>query len=133
MKYRTSFAEFTVHADNILEMVINEGVVVSLEMIEEIDHFIAQYFTEDFILLINGINNYTYSYEAQLCIASNEYLKGIAFLYYSNKTLEVIEQLKAHRKMDNWNSKTFSGLELGRQQAYTWSKNELSSLSLKVN
>lgn len=133
MKYRLSFAEFTMHSGNVLEMLVNDGVEISLEMIEESDRFIAENFNDDFILLINGINNYSYTYEAQLCIASNENIKGIAFLYYSKEGLDAINQLKARRKMDNLNCKTFSGLELGSQQAYAWSNNELSTLGLSVN
>jgi len=133
MQYNLSFAQFTIHSDNILEMLVNDDTEVTLEMIAESDRFITEYFPNNFVLLINSINNYTYSYEAQLCIGSHENLTGIAFLYYSQSDLDVINQLKAKRKMDNWNSKTFSGLELGWQQAYAWSKNELSYLGINVS
>mgnify|MGYP000008783740 CR=1 FL=1 len=131
MKHRLSFGHFNILSENILEVVADEGVEMTLEMIEECHQFVEQHFTDDFGMLVNRVNNYTYSFEAKLSIASYEHLKAIAFVYYSPDCKEVAEELYQIRSLDEWNFRVFSGLELGWQQAYTWLQQEL--ISVKVN
>ncbi len=126
MKHRLSFGCFSILSDNIVEVVVDEGVEMSLEMIDECHHFIVSHFKEDFGMLINRVNNYTYSYEAKLSIASYENLKALAFVYYSESSKAVSENLYQLRSLDQWNYKLFSGLELGWQQAFDWLQQELS-------
>jgi hypothetical protein len=76
-------------------------------------------------MLINRINEYTYSYEAQLSIGSYEGLKAIAFVYYSDKSKVILEKINLTQAYDKWNSSIFSGLELEWQQAFQWLKHEL--------
>ena len=125
MEHRLSFGYFTLLADNIVEVTIDDGVELSLEMVEECDGFFKAHIFGDFGMLINRINEYTYSYEAQLSIGSYEGLKAIAFVYYSDKSKSLVEKINLTRAYDNWNSSLFSGLELEWQQALQWLKNEL--------
>ena len=67
------------------------------------------------------------SFAAKLSIASYENLKALAFVVYSKDGLAVTESLNKAREMDNWNTKVFSGLELGWQQAYEWLQHELAT------
>ncbi len=131
MKHRLSFADFNILAENILEVVVDDGVEMTLEMIEECHQFVADNFVGDFGMLINRINNYTYTYEAQLSIASYEGLKAIAFVYYNLHSKNVTEKLHQTRQSDQWNYQLFSGLELGWQNAHEWLQKELASV--KVN
>jgi len=125
MKHRLSFGYFNILASNILEVVVDEGVDMTLEMIEECHHFIEHNFTGNFGMLINRVNHYTYSYEAKLSIASYDNLKAIAFVYYSSDSKSITEQLYKLRALDSWNYKIFSGIELGWQQAYSWLEQQL--------
>lgn len=125
MKHRLSFGYFTLLAENIVEVTIDEGVEVSLEMIEESDLFLKAHVFSDFGMLINRINEYTYSYEAKLTMGSYTGLKAIAFVYYSDESKSLIEKINVMRALDNWNSSIFSGLELEWQQALKWLQNEL--------
>jgi len=125
MKHRLSFGYFTLLAENIVEVCIDDGVELSLEMVEECDEFFKAHIFGDFGMLINRINNYSYSYEAQLSIGSYQGLKAIAFVYYNDECKALVEELKVVRALDNWNSKLFSGLELGWQQALAWLEQEL--------
>jgi hypothetical protein len=126
MKHRLSFGYFNLLTDNILEVTVDEGVVMTLEMIEECHQFVDKYLTHNFGMLINRINNYNYTYEAQLSIASYQGLKAIAFVYYDATAKETIQNLQEKRMSDAWNYQIFSGLELGWQQAFQWLENELS-------
>ena len=131
MKHRLSFGYFKIIDDNILEVVADEGIEMTLEMIEECHQFVDSHFKDDFCMLVNRVNNYTYSFEAKLSIASYEYLKAIAFVYYSSDSKSVTEELYQLRAFDEWNFRAFSGLELGWQQAFEWLQQEL--ISVKVN
>ncbi len=94
MKHRLSFGHFNILSEKILEVVADEGVEMTLEMIEECHRFVNKHFNDDFGMLVNRVNNYTYSFEAKLSIASYENLKAIAFVYYSPDTKNVNEQFK---------------------------------------
>jgi hypothetical protein len=131
MKHRLSFGYFKILADNMLEVVADEGVEMTLEMIEECHQFVDTHFTDDFGMLVNRVNDYTYSFEAKLSIASYQYLKAIAFVYYSSDSKKATEELYQLRAFDEWNFRVFSGLELGWQQAFDWLQQEL--ISVKVN
>ncbi len=125
MKHRLSFAYFNKLAGNILEIVVDDKIEISLEMIEECHQFIADHFPHEFGLLINRVNNYTYSYEAKLSIASHDKLKAMAFVYYSQQGKLLTEKLTEVRANDAWNWRIFSGVELGWQQAYSWLQQEM--------
>lgn len=128
MKHRLSFGYFNILADNILEVTVDQGVEMTLEMIEECSDFISAHFRGDFGMLINRINRYTYTYEAQLSIASYEGLKALAFVFYSPECEKATRKLQQLRAVDKWNARLFSGLELGWQQAYDWLQQEMNQV-----
>lgn len=128
MKNRLSFASFNLVNDNILEVIIDEGINLTLEMVEECYSFVNQHIRHDFGLLIHKINNYDYTFEAKLSMASFEHMKAIAFVYYCDKGKKVSQELQDLRAMDGWNQKNFSGLELGWQKAQQWLAKELNPL-----
>ncbi len=130
MKHRTSFAFYNKLSENIIEVIADEGVEITLEMIDEGHEFIEKYIEGDFALLVNRINTYSYSYEAKLSIASHEGLKAIAFVYYNNESQHAIDDLQNTRVMDKWNAKTFPGMELGWQQAYDFLEEEMAALNV---
>lgn len=130
MKHRLSFGFFNIFANNIIEVTVDENIEMTLEMVEECHEFINKHVVDDFAMLINRINNYTYTYEAQLSIASHEGLKAMAFVCYSEKSELVTKQLQDSRSFDQWQHPIFSGLELGWQQAYQWLESEL--LTIKI-
>ncbi|MDG1750714.1 MAG: hypothetical protein P8I03_03510 [Thalassotalea sp.] len=130
MKHRLSFGHFNILSENILEVVADEGVEMTLEMIEECHQFVDKHFADDFGMLVNRVNNYTYSFEAKLSIASYAHLKAIAFVYYSPDSKDVTEDLYQLRAFDEWNFRAFSGLELGWQQAYNWLQQELTTVKM---
>jgi len=124
-KYRLSFAYINILFGNIAEVVIDNSVTVSLEMVEELDKFLTNSFDSQYALLINKLNDYNFSFEAMFSVASHENIQAIAVINYSKEgeimTLDIIEQ----RKIDQLNIKMFSGLDLGYQQSINWLKNQL--------
>lgn len=130
MKHRLSFGYFNILAEDILEVIVDDGVELTLEMLEESHQFVDEHFSRQFAMLINKVNNYTYSYEAQLSLGSYEGLKAIAFVCFSSEDSENIEKLLEMRATDALNAQIFSGLELGWQQARTWLQNNLTTLAV---
>ena len=125
MKKRLTFADFTLLEGNIVEVVVDENIQMTLEMVEECHRFIDKYCQHDFALLINRVNHYDYSYEAKLSLASYENLKAIAFVYYTVEGKNQVQQLAKMRAHDKWNVQAFSGLNMGWQEAYNWLQHEL--------
>jgi len=123
--HKLSFADFIIHEGNILEVKVHTGIEMSLEMIDECSHFVEQYITSDFGMLVNKVNNYTYSYEAQLCLASYANLKAIALVHYSSQGLYTSTSIVKIRSLDLKNIETFAGKDHGWQEAMNWLKQEL--------
>lgn len=126
MKHELSFGYINLLSNNIAEVIVNNNVVMTLEMVEEYDAFLMSHFHERFGLLINKINQYSYTFEAKLNICSVAGLSAMAVVLYNLENKESTNNLINIRKVDNWNIKQFSGLELGWQQGLSWLKHELS-------
>jgi len=128
MKYCLDFATFNIWPNKIIEVVINEGVVITLEMCEEVRKLLAPVKSNDFACLINKVNDYTLSFESQLNMLSESNIKAIAFVYYTDKAKMQSENLIQLRKVDKWNAKLFSGREMGWQEAHDWLNSEMNKL-----
>jgi len=131
IKYQLSFAQINQLNENMAEIIIGANVVISLEMTEEYEHFMAENFTTNYTILVNKINNYDFSFEAKLSIASHENLTAIAVVTYNNKSQKSVEEIAAIRQQDGWNLKIFNGLNFGRQQGLQWLQSELNRKKLK--
>jgi len=129
MKHTLSFCSINILTDAIAEVIINKDIIVSMEMVEEYEAFLSAKFTKAFGLLVNKIHTYHFSFEAKLCINSHEHLKAIAVVNYNEKGEQVTNSIVKVRAIDQWNLRTFSGLELGWQQGLDWLKKELSATS----
>ena len=127
MKHELSFGYIILLSENIAEVVVNQNIVMTIEMVEEYDCFLKCHFNNDFGLLINKINHYTQTFEAQLSIASLSGIKAIAVVTYNQNCKQVTNTLENKRKIDHWNLKQFSGLELGLQSGLSWLEQELSN------
>ncbi|MDP7593093.1 MAG: hypothetical protein QF552_10460 [Litorilituus sp.] len=127
MKYKLSFCTVNRLSDQIAEVIVNSGIEISIEMVEELEVFFAEYFTQPFGVLINKVNHYYYAFEAKLVIGSHAHLKAIAVVNYSKEDQDFTDNFVKIRTVDQWNIQSFSGLDLGWQQAYEWLKKELST------
>jgi len=128
MNHQLSFAQIKIHSNNIAEVMVNDGVEITLAMVDEYDEFLMHHFKNKFGLLINKINRYAYTYEAKLSIASLDNICAMAVINYHYQASDSTNRLKNLRVNDNWNLKEFSGLELGYQQGLQWLKQQLVSI-----
>lgn len=126
-KYQLSFAKVNILSEHIAEVIVGQDVVISLEMSEEFDDFLTRFFSDNFALLINKINEYDFSFEAKLSVASHENLAAIAVVTYDNQSKASVGKIAAIRQRDGWNLKVFDGLNLGWQEGLDWLQGELNS------
>ncbi len=131
MKYPLSFGYINILGDNIAEVIVDEGTVMTLEMCEEYDEFLIEYFTEPFAILVNKLHNYSYTFEAKLHIASLENLKAFAVVTYNKEGVEKTKDIAKIRASDGWNLKEFSGLQMGRKKAVKWLEKELNTVKVE--
>jgi len=125
MNHNLSFAKVIILNESVAEVIVGQGIEVSLEMSEEYNDFLAEKFPNNFAVLINKINDYDFSFEAKLNMASHENLKAIAVITYDKEGTKSVEDIAAMRQLDGWNLKVFDGLNLGRQDGLIWLENEL--------
>jgi len=126
-KHRLSFADVNIISDSIAEVIIDEGIEVSIEMVEEYDNYLACIFNSNYAILMNKINNYSYSPEAQFIMGSTKSIIAIAAVNYNEQGRKSSKAITQKRIVDRLNFRTFSGLELGWQDAITWLKQELAN------
>jgi hypothetical protein len=126
MKYRLDFVTFNILPNNIIETIIDEGATLTLEMSEEVRKTLAPVKANGFACLFNNINNYKLSFETKFNMISEDNLIALAFVYYTEESRLEAEKLVELRKVDNWNVKMFSGLEMGWQEAYDWLNSEVN-------
>jgi len=130
MTYRLSFANLNLLKGNIVEIIVDAGIEFSLEMMEEYERFLAYHFNHEFCVLVNRVNEYSYSYEVQLSIASNEKLKAIAVVNYSQQSKESTNKMNKLRSIDGWNLNAFSGEAMGREKALSWLEKESEGIKI---
>ncbi len=133
MNITTSFGQVNFLSNNVVELIINKGIEVSLELVDEYDALMAENFTCDYAILVNRLNSYSFSYEALLCIGSAQHLKAVAIINYGVENEEQTKNLQAIRHMDDLNIKEFSGLELGRESAIKWLEKQLTTAANQLS
>lgn len=129
MKLTTSFGQIKILSTNIAEIIINEGIEISLEMVEEYDTLMAKNFNGNYAVLVNRINHYSYAYEALISVGSAQHLIAVAAIDYGEISDQRSREIKSVRQMDNLNIKEFSGLELGRASAINWLNEQLENVA----
>ena len=97
-----------------VSLIIQQCYELKNLLFEESDFFFIDHFTGPFAVLLNKINNFTYTYEAKLLIASLENLHAIAVVNYSKNGRNQTQDLISNRRIDGWNVKEFSGFNLSK-------------------
>jgi len=124
--YELSFAKIIILSDSIAEVIINEDVEMTLEMVEQYHELLLSSLISPFSLLINKVNNYTYSFDAQVNLATLSEINAMAVVAYTSSTKISTEYLKSSvpRETD-WNLKIYSD----REEALNWLKMEQENIT----
>jgi len=115
--HELSFSKIKLLSDSVAEVIINEGIEIDETMVDQYHEFLLLHLTPPFSLLINKINSYTYSFGAQLKLATLKEINAMAVVTY-NRAAEIATHNLATsipREVE-WNIKVFSD----RDKALDW-------------
>ncbi len=113
--YKLSFGEITLLQEDIAEVIVNDRVEFNLEMVAEYHEFLINKMKCPFSLLINKLNSYTYTFEAQQHLATLTDINAMAVVSYSNITeLTTKSLIQVPREID-WKIKIFNEREVALQ------------------
>lgn len=119
------FAKIILLANDLAEVIINEGVVMNLTMVNQYHEFLIGHLQVPFSLLVNKINEYSYDFNAQMKIANIPQIHAMAIVTYSRNS-EFTTQLLAETiyRKSAWNIQMFSQRDL----ALEWLENQQGKL-----
>lgn len=126
--YDLSFAKIIILQDDIAEVIVHEDIEMDLKMVDEYHAFLLSHLRAPFSLLVNKINAYTYTFEAQQKLGALEEINKMAVVAYNHRTEVATEYLLTVQRDIDWNMKIFSN----RETAYNWLINEQEKLSNEV-
>ena len=92
--HELSFAKAIVINSQLAEIIVDEGIEMDLAMITEYHNWISKNCSDPCIVLINKINSYTYSFDAQLVLGSLEQIKATAVLAIRDSAITTTEYLR---------------------------------------
>ena len=110
------FAKIIILRDDIAEVMINDGVRMNEEMVEQYHDFLLSHLRAPFSLLINKINSYTYDFHAQEKLATLKEINAIAVVAYKRVTKLTTETIASYPRDVKWNLEIFSN----RDDALAW-------------
>ncbi len=111
-----SFGKVIILNSNLVEIIVDEGIEMDLAMITEYHNWISKNLSGPCMTLINKINSYTYSFDAQLVLGSLEQIKATAVLASRNSAITTTEYLRTFPRSNPWNLKIF----IIRNEALLW-------------
>lgn len=129
MSVHLDFAEITLLREDIAEVIINEGVEMDMNMVEQYHDYLLSHLRAPFSLLVNKLNAYTYNFEAQQKLATLKEINAMAVVAYNRVTLISTETLSSYPREDKWNLKIFAD----RGDALTWLLSQQDKSGDQVN
>ena len=117
------FCTITLRSQHIAEVIINNGVDMTLDMVECYHTFLLAHLRAPIFLLINKVNAYSYTFDAQRELATIPEIQAIAVVSYNDITDMATRSLAALPRKVDWNLRQFSN----KDDAAAW----LSSLESK--
>lgn len=118
---KLSFCKINAISDTVAEIIVNDGIEVTMMMVEEYHRWITENLSEPVGLLINKINKYTYTFEAQMNIANLPQIKAMAVVTYSNIAKVSTDSLNNLPREKKWNLQMFDD----RDDALEWLEKQL--------
>ena len=114
--YELPFAKIIILRDDIAEVMINEGVEMDEEMVDQYHDFLLSHLRAPFSLLVNKVNAYTYNFQAQVKLATLKEINAMAVVAYNRVTKIATETMASYPRDDQWKLIVFSD----RDAALAW-------------
>ena len=122
------FAKIIILREDIAEVIMNEGVEMDLRMVVQFHDFIFENLSAPCSLLINKVNSYTYSFEAQKKLGTLPQINAMGVVSYNPVTELTTNLLAAVPRKTKWNMKIFPC----REKALSWLKEEQANVRESV-
>ena len=123
--HQLAFAQINIIQDDIAEVIVNDGIEMTLEMVEQYHDFLQSHLVSPYSLLINKINQYTYDFDAQMKLATLEEINVMAVVAYNQTTNLTTQALAAMPRNKNWNLSIFPD----REQALLWLRTQQENVT----
>lgn len=107
--------------DKISEIVIDQGVEMNDDLVEEMHDYFVGHKQETTGLLVNKKNEYAYTFSAQAKIGDLPHIKAIAIICYRQSSRITSELIAKLPRKHPWNFKIFDNYEDGLE----WLKSEI--------
>lgn len=119
--YKLPFLKLIKLRPDLVEVIADEGVELDIDMVKQYHAWLLENMTPPFGILVNKINSYTYTFEAQRKIADLPEIKAMAVITYTQISTASTKSLKAIPREIEWNLEIFDN----RTSALDWLENEL--------
>ena len=110
------FAKIIILREDIAEVMIDDGVRMNKEMVDQYHDFLLSHLRAPFSLLINKVNSYTYDFYAQETLATLKEINAMAVVAYNRVTRITTETLASYPRDVEWKLRIFSN----RDEALAW-------------
>ena len=125
--HQLSFANINILRPDIAEVIVNEDIEMDLTMVAEYHQFLQTHLTSPFSLLINKINAYSYTFEAQTQLATISEINAMAVVIYSKSAALATTYLNNNSLRNHpWNLEIFTD----RKSALLWLENQQFNTSM---
>ena len=115
--HQLSFAKIIIVEDNLAEVIVDDGVLIDLKKVGEYHEFLLTHLRAPFSLLVNKKHSYTYTFKAQIEIASLNQIKAMAVVVEGFNAKKSTDFLISMNNMSrSWNIQTF----MLREEALVW-------------
>ena len=114
--FQLSFAKFIKIKDDLVEVIVNDGIEYDLDMLEQYHQWIKENTTHPCYILVNKINDYTYTFDVQRKLGAIPEIKAIAQVVYSRASKISTEAMTDIPKVRPWTAGIFST----RAEALAW-------------
>jgi hypothetical protein len=92
--YELSFGKVGILRNDIAEIIVDEGIDVNIQMVDEIHHFLLSIFVNSFSLLINKTNSYSTQLDALIKFGTLSTINKIA-MYAPNRMAKLSADFEA--------------------------------------
>ena len=118
--YKLSFGSIAILKANLAEVIIDEGVVMDMKVVEQYHAFLTEKLEIPMALLINKKYSYTYTFEAQKSIVNKDIVKTLAVVTHAYVSKLATDILINMNRDNGWNIKMFKN----REEALEWLENQ---------
>lgn len=106
-EHNLDFARIIIHNRNLAEIIVNQGVLMNLAQVDQYHSFLREHLGASFNLLINKLNSYSYTPEAQREIGTIREIDKMAIVTYNKISELATQNLNAQPRSRNWKFKSF--------------------------